>query len=572
MKYKSNDQGLFYLADNKYQRIGGPIRVLARTRLPGRRHGHGALLEWQNHDGELLREVVYARDLNGDHSRQIRDMLVDSGYALAPVQASWSRLQYYLLTEMTQANPAMVVNRTGWHGNVFAAGSWTAGEADEPYYYVGQLSQHLLLSESGNLMDWQQHVGALCRGNPLSVFSVGVALAAPLLASSGIENGAYHIAGPSSGGKSTILGVACSVYGPPQFMRTWASTANGLAAVSSQHSDLLLPLDEIGMVRPEDADLAIYQLMNGVGKLRADISGELVTPAQWRTLILSTGEIWISEVLEQIGKKLKAGQQTRLVEIPIFGNFGAFDQLHGRYSAREFADELKSACKKYYGTLIREWATVLAGRGDELGDYISSEVERISSLWTSDNMASQVHRVVRRFALVAAALSLASKHSLVPWDEEESMLSVRRVLEAWIVNRGHTFNQEEYRVLQKLHQLIVDPKGRVARNPELFKKGQLAFAREVDGEVQWLFPKENLLKYLCLPTRYMRELEPLLQKGFFETNERSRGTLRLMIGNRYERFFAFWPKRVHRYMQSISDDLSQFPTCPTRDTEVQNHE
>ena len=170
MQYKLNENGLFYLHSERWQRVGDWIRVLSRTRLPDKRHGHGALLEWKNYDGEIIREVVYARDLNSEHSRQIRDMLVDSGYPLAPGGASWNRLQHYLLEQMALAEPATVVNRTGWHGSVFATSNWTIGAADEPHHFVGQLSGSPTLQESGSLSDWQTYVGQLCRGNLLAIF------------------------------------------------------------------------------------------------------------------------------------------------------------------------------------------------------------------------------------------------------------------------------------------------------------------------------------------------------------------------------------------------------------------
>ena len=210
MQYKLQDDGLYALSGDHWQRVGGWIQVMARTRLTDRRHGHGALLEWQNFDGVKLREVVYARDLNSDNARQVRDMLVDTGYPLTPGQASWSRLQHYLLEQMALAEPATVVNRTGWHDGVFATSNWTIGSADEPHHFVGQLSGSATLEESGSLSDWQTYVGQLCRGNPLAIFSIGTALAAPLIASAGMENGAIHLVGASSTGKTTLLQLASS--------------------------------------------------------------------------------------------------------------------------------------------------------------------------------------------------------------------------------------------------------------------------------------------------------------------------------------------------------------------------
>lgn len=574
MKYRLQKDGLYILSGDQRQRVGGWIQVMARTRLTDRRHGHGVLLEWQNFDGVKLREVVYARDLNSDNARQVRDMLVDSGYPLTPGQASWSRLQHYLLEQMALAEPATVVDRTGWHGPIFATSGWTAGRADEQHFFVGQLSTSPLLQESGSLQDWQNQVGKLCDGNPLAILSVGVALAAPLLKHAGLENGAFHLGGNSSTGKTTLLQVAASVCGAPTFVRNWVATANGLAAVAAEHNDMALMLDEIGMARPEDVDVAVYHIMNGASKLRANISGGLAAQTHWRTLALSSGEVWLSEVFQEIGKSVKAGQENRLVEIPIFGKFGAFNELHGFSSSQEFVDALKSRTKHYYGTLFRYWIERLAEDVDELPNHIQSEVARLTEQWKTPHMASQVVRVIRRFALITAALCLACRNYLLPWTEAESVRAVHQVVGVWLQSRGHLFNSEEYRLLTRLREAIYKWHYRLA-DIERGDYGKTAgFRRKVNGERQWLILKDVFLNDLGLPTRYMREVEPLIRKGFFETNELSRGTMKIKVQDRSERFFALWPDRVIAYWDSLpdADELSQFPTNPRFDSGVMENE
>lgn len=44
MRYKLDEKGLFFLNADSWQWVGGWIKVLARTRLPDKRRGHGVLL------------------------------------------------------------------------------------------------------------------------------------------------------------------------------------------------------------------------------------------------------------------------------------------------------------------------------------------------------------------------------------------------------------------------------------------------------------------------------------------------------------------------------------------------
>jgi putative DNA primase/helicase len=551
MKFQLRDSGLYCYSSEEWQRVGGWIEVVARTRLSNKKHGHGALLQWKNMDNVLLREVVYARTLNGDNARQIRELLVDSGYPLEPGNISWARLQRYLLEEMAKAPPATTVDRTGWHGPVFATSSWTAGQADEQHYFVGQLSTSPLLQESGSLQDWQTQVGKLCEGNPLAMFSIGVALAAPLLKHAGLENGAFHFVGNSSTGKTTLLQVA------------------------AEHNDITLMLDEIGLARPEDVDVSIYHIMNGASKLRANISGDLAAQTHWRTLALSTGEIWLSEVFQQLEKPVRAGQENRLVEIPTFGRFGAFDELHVFANSQELVDALKSRTRHYHGTLFRHWLERLTEDADDLPEYIQRETARLTDQWTTSHMASQVVRVVKRFALITAALCLACRNYLLPWTEEESERAVHQVADAWIKSRGHIFNKEEHRILLKLNEYMNSRRFRFADIEKGIAESPYdGFKRTVSGEKQLLVKKTNFLQFFGLQSRYMREIEFLIQKDLLETNERSRGTLRVKVNGRFERFFALWPDRIRNYLNSLSelDGLSQFPTFPSGNPEVAEDE
>ena len=575
MRFQLRDSGLYCYSSDEWQRVGGWIEVIARTRLSNKKHGHGALLQWKNMDNVLLREVVYARTLNGDNARQIRELLVDTGYPLEPGNISWTRLQRYLLEEMAKAPPATTVDRTGWHGPVFATSSWTAGQADEQHYFVGQLSTSPLLQESGSLQDWQTQVGKLCEGNPLATFSIGVALAAPLLKHAGLENGAFHLVGNSSTGKTTLLQVAASVCGAPTFVRSWVATANGLAAVAAEHNDIALMLDEIGLARPEDVDVSIYHIMNGASKLRANISGDLAAQTHWRTLALSTGEIWLSEVFQQLGKPVRAGQENRLVEIPTFGRFGAFEELHGFANSQELVDALKSRTRHCHGTLFRHWLERLTEDADDLPEYIQRETARLTDQWTTSHMASQVVRVVKRFALITAALCLACRNYLLPWTEEESERAVHQVADAWIKSRGHIFNKEEHWILLKLNEYMNSRRFRFADIEKGIAESPYdGFKRTVNGEKQLLVKKANFLQFFGLQSRYMREIEFLIQKDLLETNERSRGTLRVKVNGRFERFFALWPDRIRNYLNSLSelDGLSQFPTFPSGNPEVAEDE
>ena len=82
----------------------------------------------------------------------------------------------------------------------------------------------------------------------------------------------------------------------------------------------------------------------------------------------------------------------------------------------------------------------------------------------------------------------------------------------------------------------------------------LGYTRVVDGEQQWLIERSQFLRQLEMPRQYMREVLPLLQRGWLATNEPERATTKIMINGRFSRFFALWPERIFAGMRELELD------------------
>ena len=87
----------------------------------------------------------------------------------------------------------------------------------------------------------------------------------------------------------------------------------------------------LSQVDPREAGEIAYMLANGSGKARASKNGAARSRHEWRLLFLSAGEIGLAQHIRDAGKKAKAGQTVRLVDIPADAGqgFGIFDTLHG---------------------------------------------------------------------------------------------------------------------------------------------------------------------------------------------------------------------------------------------------
>ncbi len=128
------------------------------------------------------------------------------------------------------------------------------------------------------------------------------------------------------------------------FVRSWRATANGLEGVALGHSDTLLCLDELSQLAAKDAGEAAYMLGNGSGKSRSSRDGSARRAAKWRVMFLSSGEISLADKVAEDGRgrRLAAGQQVRIVDIPADAGAGMrlFENLHGFDSAEALARHL----------------------------------------------------------------------------------------------------------------------------------------------------------------------------------------------------------------------------------------
>lgn len=270
-------------------------------------------------------------------------------------------------------------------------------------------------------------IAPLCVGNSLLMFGVCAAFAGPLLGICHEENGGVHLRGASSTGKTTILYAAASVFGGKEFIQRWRAIANGLEATAKTYNDLLLPLDEMGEIHPKDAGEVAYMLGNGMGKARADKTGGAREKAKWPCLFLSTGEVSLSQHMMEEGKKVRAGQETRIADIPAdFGQFGVFDSLHGISDGATFANIIKERARDYHGAVGREFINLLSEDFEKVRNAVDAVVDIFIEDHIPKESSGQVKRVGRRFGLVAAAGELATMFGLTGWDKGSATLAASK--------------------------------------------------------------------------------------------------------------------------------------------------
>ena len=421
--------------DKPAVKLSGRFEVTASTRdVAG--SAWGSLLVWQDSDGRKHQWAMPHSMLSGDGA-DVRSRLLDGGLYVAPTP----RARNFLTSFLLQARPAArarCCDSTGWLAGtkVFVTPGRTFGDTGSEivvFQHAGSAPEFEL---RGTLDGWRNEVAGRCAGNSRLVLAVATAFAGPLLYLTGEEGGGIHFSGPSSIGKSTAAHAAASVWGCP--VDSWRTTDNGAEGLAAGACDTLAVLDEIGQGDPRAVDALAYMLVNGQGKARMKRDTTRRPGARWRLLFISTGEVGLAEKLAEVGKRAKAGQSARLVEVPgdAGKGHGLFETLHGENDGDAFARRIKAAIEQQRGHAAVAFLEKLTAAPDEAVKSVRTTRDR----WLREHLPpkadGQVARVAGRFALIAAAGELAVGWDILPWPEGEASGAAATTFRAWIDRRG----------------------------------------------------------------------------------------------------------------------------------------
>lgn len=341
--------------------------------------------------------------------------------------------------------------QTGWCGTSFVLPDAVIGP--DAGGVVFQSAEHgsAEYTQCGTLPDWQESIASKAPGNPLLLLALSAAFAGPMLARCNAESGGLHFVGDSSVGKTTLIEAACSVWGGPSYRRSWRTTSNGLEGAAALFNDSLLALDEISECDPREVGAIVYALGNGRGKQRASRTGAARHVTRWRCMVLSSGERTIETAMREGGRKAKAGQSVRLLDLPAARAYGAFDDLHGTLSAAAFSDGLKRAATRHHGTAGRAFLERLARDNRDFCSML--EIVRELPLFATDGAEGQERRSAARFALIGLSGELATEYGIVPWREGDAIQAAATAFGLWRSLRGKG-NDERRQIAEQLSDFL----------------------------------------------------------------------------------------------------------------------
>lgn len=468
-KLTENGVEAFYKSDDKgneiYKRICAPLELLALTRdAGGSGQDWGVLVRFKDYDGQEKRLNIPKRLFATDGGSDIRKQLLSEGLHIEPRSQEKGKLIDYLnCPDIT--NRVGLVKKLGWHKNAFILPDQTIGETVSPLLYDNENARDCKLKAAGSISEWQREIASYCEGNPLLTLAVSLAFTGPLVSLMGLsENVGFHFYGDSSLGKSTLMNVACSVYGKPsEFKGSWRTTDNALEDTAALHSDMLLALDELNEANPLTIEGIIYMVGNGKGKNRSGPDYAKKKTQRWNLAFLSNGEKTIDDYLGSIGKSVNGGVHMRFLSLPasqhedeaLKKRNGIYTDTHNFINGAALSDHLNKACEKYHGEPFLEFIKQLTST--DLGELIKvhhAEIASYREQFLGNDAGGQAVRAFQKFALVGLAGELASTFGITGWSEGHSIQSAISLFKMWVDIRGGTGNVEEIQLLNHLAKQI----------------------------------------------------------------------------------------------------------------------
>lgn len=414
--------------------------------------GWSLLIRWADLDSIQHEEPIPVRNLEGEGTEVFRK-LADGGLILPPdIPLRKLTLRYLSAAARKVPGRARLVDSLGWMDGAFVLPCGECvGDSAEPLRYSGERPSGSMLGQKGTLDGWRDGVASLAVGNPRLAFALSCAFAGPLLDLIRPDGGGgFNLMGESSRGKSTCLEAAASVWGRPHPLPTWRATANGLEGLAAARNDGFLVLDELSQVDPKEAAAVAYMLANGSAKARAGKAGEARAMKQWRLIFLGSGEQSLEEKLSEDGKRVRAGQEVRVPDIPApIG--GMFQHAHELPDFAALSQHLKNHARKHYGHAARVFLRNITQEWHRRESLVT-RCKQIENTWLASvlppHVDGQVKRVAHRFATVAIAGELATEMEILPWPSGTAQKAAAECFHAWLDRRGFSGASEVYRGIQ----------------------------------------------------------------------------------------------------------------------------
>jgi len=411
----------------------------------------------------------------GKEGRGLSD-LISAGFGLSSNPQAQKYFEFFVHKAMGMDLPrVMVLKGMGFSDgyNAFLHGTMPLLREDTGFVsLVGQGSRNNRIYPTGAHQQWMSLIRENVHGYP-QVFALCASLASMLLKPADMDISMFHFYGGSTTGKTILLQLAMSVHGsgsePGQGSSNilrWNTTANALERSLADCSGLVACIDELGAHSNRGFSSTLYNITSGESKIRMGKTLEVRDNFTWNTIILSSGEMSVSEKLASEKEILTGGLEHRTISIEVMPEDSHSllpeDETVSMETLINWADTLKSGLSEYNGTAGKLFISYFLAQKDDnnvllpadeirqqLHQMITDETDSfISQFEESDDddkgisLSAIQKRAMKRFALVSVAGKLAVKWDVLPFTEAQVEDSVLMLACNWLDNSQNRYDPD----------------------------------------------------------------------------------------------------------------------------------
>ena len=313
-----------------------------------------------------------------------------------------------------------------------------------------------LLEPKGTFKDWLNMYMNEVKGHLLLelavVFGISALVTAFLKHKHEVEFAGiiFSFTGQSSTGKSTAAALAVSVAGNPTkgnktLFRSWNGTRNALEGYLSNNYGIPMVFDELSSATFKDTTGLLYSIAEGQGRQRSNVHGEVKTPKNWGTSVISTSEYSIFTNSAQ-----NDGLRVRTIEINEQFTTNATN-----------ADNIKKAVALNYGHVLPLVAKELIDREEEVIQWFKDEHH-----WFKAKLKSEANntgiRMFKRYAVITTSAKILGRVLATDID-------IAKIRDYFIHYHAHTVSERSLadKAIEVITQFVAQNRGKFSDDTAL---------------------------------------------------------------------------------------------------------
>ena len=389
------------------------------------------------------------------------------------------------------------------------------------------------LKSNGLQSKWLD-VARLARYSAISIFTLSISCAAPLIRWMGMPSFVVCVYSRSKIGKSAALLLASSFngIGKEKELPNLNTTVAAFQETARNFSGLLVPANETALLNIGKKNLAeqltelIYTFAEGVEKTRHSKS-TYVAPeggADWDGVLVITSENSLAELAEVAGIERKGGEQARAIDVPahltnatIFDTFPKDLPKQGRKSwARRRLRKIREGCEKHHGLMLEPYGQYLIAKGDQVKSETRALMDEFLAELDLRSASEATHHAALCCALIYAGGMHGIKAKVLPFRKKRLREAIFTCCRAAlkIARNDTTLRQRgRKRILAKLNEAY--PEG----GPEITKAKGSLHRRKRDGEIRFTVSRSDFIKWFPNRTEAYAALLWLHEAGKLVTVE-----------------------------------------------------